>query len=105
MRAGLLNNRITVQQLAGGVDALGQPVQTWANLATLWADIRHSSGVESIKADALTSSVRASIRIRYRTDITTGMRAVGPLSTYNIVAVLPDMQGKEYTDLVCEVTQ
>jgi len=105
VRPGLLNSRITVQQLAGGVDALGQPVQTWADFATLWANIRHSSGVESIKADALTSVVRASIRVRYRTDITVGMRVVGPLSTYNVVAVLPDISGKEYTDLVCEVIQ
>lgn len=105
MRAGILNTRVTIQQLAGGVDALGQPLQTWSDLATLWANVRHSSGVESIKADALTTVVRASIRIRYRTDITAGMRVIASGYTYNIVTVLPDIGGKEYTDLVCEVIQ
>ena len=105
MRAGTLNCRITVQQLGGGVDALGQPLQSWTDVATLWANVRHSSGVESIKADAVTTVVRASIRIRHRIDITAGMRVVAGVYTYNIVTVLPDIGGKEYTDLVCEVMQ
>lgn len=105
MRAGTLNVRVTVQQLAAGVDALGQPVQTWSDVATLWANVRHSSGVESIKADVIRTVVRASVRIRYRTDINAGMRVVAGVQTYNIVTVLPDIGGKEYTDLVCEVVQ
>jgi SPP1 family predicted phage head-tail adaptor len=105
MRPGLLNRRVVVQQQSTTQDAIGQPVLTWTTFATLWADIRHSSGVESIKADALTSTVRASIRVRYTRTITTGMRVVEGTTTYNIVAVLPDMGGKEYTDLVCEVLQ
>lgn len=103
MRAGLLNSRVTIQQLAAGQDALGQPVQTWSDVATVWANIRHSSGVENIKSDAEMSVVRASIRIRYKTGITTGMRAVSGGVSYDIMSVLPDMGGKEYTDLVCEV--
>lgn len=105
MRPGLLNRRVVVQQQSTTQDAIGQPVLSWTTFATLWADIRHSSGVESIKADALTSTVRASIRVRYSRTITTGMRVVEGTTTYNIVAVLPDMGGKEYTDLVCEVLQ
>lgn len=103
MRPGLLNRRVVVQQQSTTQDAIGQPVLTWTTFATVWADIRHSSGVESIKADALTSTVRASIRVRYTRTITTGMRVVEGTTTYNIVAVLPDMGGKEYSDLVCEV--
>lgn len=105
MRAGTLNVRVTIQQLGGDVDALGQPVPTWSDLATVWANVAHTSGIETIKADALTSVVRASIRIRYRTDITTGMRAIAGGYTYNIVAVMPDIGGKEYTDLACEVVR
>ena len=105
MRAGTLNVRVTVQQQSSAQDALGQPLQAWSDVATLWANVRHSSGVESIKADAVTTVVRASIRIRHRTDITAGMRVVAGTYTYNIVTVLPDIGGKEYTDLVCEVIQ
>lgn len=105
MRAGQLNVRATLQQQSTTPDALGQPAQTWSDLAVVWANVRHSSGVESIKADALTPVVRASIRIRYLAGLTAGMRATAGGTTYNIVAVLPDIGSKEYTDLVCEVLQ
>lgn len=103
MRAGQLNRRITVQQLAAGQDALGQPVQTWSLVAELWAHILHSSGIETIKAGAEMSIVRASIRVRYTRQITAGMRILADGYTYNVVAVLPDMGGKQFTDLTCEI--
>ena len=105
MRPGLLNSRVVVQQQSTTQDALGQPVLSWSTFATLWANVRHTSGVESIKADALTPVVRASIRVRYRGDLTAAMRVVHGSTTYNIVAVLPDIGGKEYVDLACEVLQ
>lgn len=103
MRAGQLNRRITVQQLAAGQDAIGQPVQTWSTVAELWAHILHSSGLETIKAGAEMSVVRASIRVRYTRQISAGMRVVADSFTYNVVAVLPDLGGKQYTDLTCEI--
>jgi SPP1 family predicted phage head-tail adaptor len=103
MQSGKLNRRITIQQLSAGQDEIGQPVQTWSNVATVWADIRHQSGMETIKADAVTSTVRASIRIRYRSDLNSGMRVLHDSTAYNILAVLPDLARKEYVDLACEV--
>lgn len=103
MRAGQLNRRITVQQIAAGQDAIGQPVQTWSTVAELWAHILHSSGLETIKAGAEMSVVRASIRVRYTRQISAGMRVVADSFTYNVVAVLPDLEGKQYTDLTCEI--
>ena len=103
MRAGPLNTRVTVQQQSTSQDALGQPVQTWTTFATLWADVKHSSGIETIKAGAEATIVRASIRIRYRADISSAMRVVVGTTVHNILAVLPDVAGRQYTDLVCEV--
>ena len=105
MRPGLLNQRVVVQQQSTTQDALGQPVQSWSTFATLWANVRHTSGVEAIKNDAIASVVRASIRVRYRADLTAAMRVTVGSTTYNIVAVLPDIGGKEYVDLACEVLQ
>ena len=105
MRPGLLNSRVVVQQQSTTQDALGQPLNTWSTFATVWANVRHTSGVESIKADALTPVVRASIRVRYRGDLTAAMRVVHGSTTYNVVAVMPDIGGKEYVDLACEVLQ
>jgi SPP1 family predicted phage head-tail adaptor len=103
MRAGSLNSPITIQQLAAGQDEIGQPVQTWTDFAAEWANIRHQSGLEAVKGDAVASLVKASIRIRYRSDLNSGMRVLHDSTAYNILAVLPDLARKEYVDLACEV--
>lgn len=103
MKAAELNSRVIVQQMAAGVDTIGQPVQTWSDFATLWANIRLGSGAESIKAGADTSVVKAGIRIRFRADLNTGMRVVCGPTTFAIKAVMPDLNSKKFTDLSCEV--
>ena len=52
--------------LTAGSDALGQPAQSWLDFATLWADVRFVSGIETIKAGREISTSRASVRIRRR---------------------------------------
>ena len=103
MAAGQLNSRVSIQARVAGQDALGQPSETWAELAAVWANIRHPSGSEAIRADAQASIVRASIRVRLRTDVTARMRVVHGATTYEIKAVLPDVVRGEFMDLVCEV--
>ena len=103
MRAGTLNRRVTFKQLTDGQDEAGQPIQTWVDLVTVWANVRHLSGVETIKADAGTSIVKASIRIRRRTDINAGMRGYLGAAIYEIKAVLPDEESRERLDLACEL--
>jgi SPP1 family predicted phage head-tail adaptor len=103
MQIGRLNRRVVIQYLVDGQDEAGQPVQNWLPLATVWADIRHLSGVESIKAGGEASVVKASIRIRWRTDVTPAMRVVHGSTVYQIKAVLPDEESRERVDLLCEV--
>ena len=102
MQAGRLNRRVTLQQPAAGFDELGQPIPSWTDVATLWADIRMKSGLEAIKAGASVSVVQASIRVRYRAGINAGMRVAHNLTAYEILAVQPDLGGREYVDLVCQ---
>ena len=103
MKAGMLNSRVTLQSLATGQDAIGQPVTTWADFASVWANIRYLNGIETVKADAQTSVVKASIRIRRRTDITPAMRVTYGMTTFQINAVLPDEEDRTRTDLSVEV--
>ncbi|GAB3763483.1 hypothetical protein GCM10028796_17050 [Ramlibacter monticola] len=104
MRAGTLNRQVTIQQPGATQDELGQPIPgDWTTLATVWANIRHLNGLETVKAGAETATVRASIRIRYRTDVTAAMRVVHGATTYQIKAVLPDEAGRQHVDLACEV--
>ena len=103
MQAGRLNRRCTLQQPGTATDELGQPIPGWTDIASVWADIRMRSGLESIKAGAPVSVVAASIRIRYRAGVNAGMRVVHNLVNYEIKAVMPDVSGREFLDLACEV--
>ena len=103
MQAGRLNRRCLLQRPSTATDPLGQPIPGWTDVATVWADIRMKSGLEAIKAGASVSVVQASIRIRYRAGINAGMRVVHNLQVYEILAVQPDVVGREYVDLVCQV--
>lgn len=103
MKAGLLKTRVTIQQQTATQDAAGQITGGWTTLATVWADVREQRGLEMIRADAMSSSTKASIRIRRRTDVTPAMRVVVGSSTYNILAVSQDVNSKDYTDLACEI--
>lgn len=101
MQAGALDQRVTLQQRQSGVDAIGQPVQGWSAVATVWADVRHVSGLEAVKADAAAAMTRASIRIRWRAGVDAGMRVVHGSTAYEIRAVLGDRRAGRL-DLVCE---
>lgn len=102
MRAGQLSQRVTLQALMAGVDAIGQPTQAWADVSLLWANVRYLSGIESLKAGAQTATAKASIRIRYKTGLTTAMRVLHGTTVFQITAVLPDEQRREFVDLTCE---
>lgn len=102
MQAADFDQRVTLRTRAAGQDAIGQPVLTWTDVATVWANVRYNSGAESIKAGADTSVVKASIRIRSGASVTPAMRAVHGTVVFEIKAVLPNRR-KGYVDLVCEV--
>lgn len=109
MRAGRLNRRITLQSRTTTQDAAGQPVETWSDVANIWADIRNPSGLsfasETIKAGVEASTVRLSVRTRYREDIDPGMRLVIGATNHDIVATIPDHAGRQYLDIICERVQ
>lgn len=105
MRAGVLNNLLQIQAPATGTDELGQPVEGWTDFAQVWGNVRHMNGKEAINSGAVTSTVSASIRIRYRLDITAGMRVLAGSVVYQIKAVLPEMSRREFVDLVAELVQ
>lgn len=103
--SGDLRDRITVQQKTGGTDQWGAPLpEAWADYDSVWANIRFLSGTESIKAGADVSVVRASIRIRWRQDVTAGMRVIAGAQTFDVEAVLYG-QRREYVDLAVKRVQ
>lgn len=103
MDIGTLNRRIVIEAPSGSQDALGQPFLTWTTVDTVWASIVNLNGTETIKSGAPTSVVKTSVRVRWRTDLSSAMRATCEGVTYRFMAVMPDMVRREHTDIVCEV--
>lgn len=104
LRAGTLKDRITIQRHTQEKDEWGTLIPgsiAWVELAKVWADVKHSSGLGAIKADAEVSIVRASIRIRRRVDVDAGMRVLFGTVVYDIEAVLPG-GNRQHVDLVCK---
>lgn len=104
MRAGLLLNRVKIQKHQRIKDAAGQYIESWEDVAQVWANIRHLSGSESIKAGAVTSVVNASIRVRSRTTVDASCRVLHDDRAYDVEAVLPG-PSKTYIDLVCKLIE
>jgi len=103
LQSGSLNRLVTVQRKSGDKDGLGQSTLIWIDFAVVWANIRYLSGKEYLVGQVEVSKAIASIRIRYREDITAAMRVLYRGAIYNIAAVLPDTQGREYVDLTVSI--
>lgn len=102
--ASTLRHRVTIKSRAAGKDAAGQPLTTWADVATgIAADIRVLSGLETIRAGEQSTVSRASIRIRWRTGLDAGMRVHHGATVYQVTSVQPDMVRRDRIDLACEV--
>lgn len=102
MRAGTLNTRISIRRQEQVKTGGGQVVGQWVEHAATWANVRFPSGSATIKAGTDVSLVRASIRIRFRDDIHSDMRVVTNGMVFDVQAVLPDLAGRAYVDMVCQ---
>ena len=98
----VLNSRVTILQRPPGSDANGEPSTAWPVLTTVFGRVLHLSGAEAVRAETIVSTVRASIKVNRRADITADMRAETGGRLYDIKAVLPDEVGRRHMFLVCE---
>jgi SPP1 family predicted phage head-tail adaptor len=102
VRIGALKHYVTIQQLTSSLDANGNTVEAWTDVASVWADITPLSAREFIAAQGLQSQVVARITIRHRTDVRASMRINHGGVIYNIAGVLADAgSGREYLTLPC----
>ena len=103
MKAGQLDQRVTVERLQGGFDELGQPLpDTWAPLFTCWAAVEPLVGREYIAAGALLSEVTARIRMRYRPGITAADRVIHDGKVYGITSVADVHSSRRELQLQCK---
>ena len=83
-----LNKRITIQSPGTTQDAIGQPVEGWVNVDTVWAAVEDISGREFMAAGGTQNKAMTKITIRHLAGVTPAMRITHGTDIYNIVAVL-----------------
>lgn len=98
----MMNDRVALLKRVDGRDGAGQPVENWPVLREAWANVKFQSGAEVMRANADVSVVKCSIRIRARRDVDASMRARHLGVVYDIQAVLPDSNDRDFMFLVCE---
>jgi SPP1 family predicted phage head-tail adaptor len=92
LRTGSLRYRVHLEQLVAGSPQqkpTGEPDLAWTEVETVWADIRPLRGEALFRAQQVNSRVSVEIDIRYRDDITSGMRVVHGATIYDIESVPP----------------
>lgn len=88
MRAGKLDQQITVQRFTTVIDDYGTPVETWTDVATVRAQIIQASTTEFIQGGARDDTVMI-FRTRHIEDITTADRVVYDGDEFNIKELKP----------------
>lgn len=101
MRAGQLRQRVLLQRKSYEQDQKsGAMVETWQNVANVWASIEPLSVREFIASQAMQAEITARAVIRYRADMEATMRLIHRGKIYNIIGILADKNsGLEYQTL------
>ena len=102
MKAGQLDQRVTVERFSRTEDELGQPIEAWAPLFTCWAAVEPLTGREYIAAQAAVSEVTARIRMRFRPWMTAEDRVIHNGTTYNIVSLIDVRSDHRELVLMCK---
>lgn len=101
--AGRLRHRITILEPDREQDSDTGDIETvWSTLATVWAGWEPYSTKDSIAAATVQNQTSCRAIIRYRADVTAGMRVSFRSKIYEIVGPpLPDKEsGLEYSTLM-----
>lgn len=107
-QAGRLRHRVTIQQASVSQQASGAPVRTWANVATVWAQVRTQSGGEQRNegADQVVAALYYAVTIRYRAGLEPTMRVLWGSRVLEVTAIQePDNRQRSLTLMCTEVVE
>lgn len=102
MKAGQLDQRVTVERFTATYDELGQPIETWAPLFSCWAAVEPLTGREYLAAAAAVSEVTAKIRMRFRPWMTSQDRVIHGGTVYQIESVIDVRSANRELVLMCK---
>ncbi len=105
---GKLRQRVRIEAAGETLDDYRAPVQTWAEEATVWADVTLVKGDEIEQAGRVQEVSTYSVVTRYRPGLTSKKRLVWLITeplTLNIVTVLPMEGNRNFVECFCRVAE
>jgi SPP1 family predicted phage head-tail adaptor len=69
MRAGDLDQRITIRRATLAPNAFNEMIATWSDVATIWAAARQITDAEQFRAQEIGAEVTTRITIRYSSEV------------------------------------
>src|SRR5690554_282087 len=99
MRAGDLDRRITINRAGSVTNAYGEIVETWADLATVWAKVEPISDGERWRAAEVAAHVTTRFTIRWGLGVTPQDRILYEGREFEIAGVkeIGRREGQEIT--------
>jgi SPP1 family predicted phage head-tail adaptor len=105
VKAGELRDRVTIQAVTTAADPYGELTETWADVATVFAEIVFEGGSEPVNAQQARALANWRVRIRHRRDVTPGTRLIVAETgqVFTIASVGPNDSKKH--ELVCKCSE
>jgi SPP1 family predicted phage head-tail adaptor len=100
---GWLRHRVSIEAAAATPDTAGGATVAWSELMTLWARVDPAGGEERVVADHLSGIVTHLVTIRWRDDVTGGLRIAYRGRRFRILAVHDPDETRRY--LVAKVEE
>lgn len=88
MRSGRLDRHITLQRKTVAENSYGEPVETWKDLGTAWAEYLPVRGAERYASMQTVGEIEIKWRIRYRPGLTPIDRIVYKGRMHDVAGVI-----------------
>lgn len=110
MRAGLLDQRVTVQTRTESRSGSGEVTWNWVDWRTVWASVLPLSGTKYFSAEQLQAATTHTVKVRYQPGYRTDQRVKhevepGVFQYFAIEAVVPIGSDKRHLDLMCTLRE
>lgn len=100
--AGDLRHRLALEEPQPVSDGAGGFTESWDTVATVWAALVPSGGVEAVESGRLAGRVTHDVTLRYRVGVTPAMRFRQGTRLFHILSVIDDDERKTWLRCQCE---
>jgi SPP1 family predicted phage head-tail adaptor len=100
---GWLRHRVVVETPQATPDGAGGETVTFEPVATVWALLEPAAGTERIVAGHLTGVVTHTVTMRFRADVTGGMRVLHRGRAYRVLVAYDPDERRRYLTLKTEL--